>query len=253
MSRSPRGSPRPMSLHSLTRAEKLALWQQQRRSSSLSKKSSQPRLVIKTVSATAQSKTGSSHVSRPPCAMAQRSSNTATTTTTTSATSSSSSNSSNNINSPASSIENVKQRLQKSAKKQKQSIRSGISSTTMRLKQRLSSAKKRKRPVSHALQQHSTKRRRGGRTAVSALLHRESGSVRAAKAIEDSLPERRLKERQQRLKIMALGDMQVAEEYLKFGQRDKAAETLDQMSPETIVVAKTTSVYWIQRVQVRYC
>ena len=157
----------------------------------------------------------------------------------------------------------MKQRLQKSAKKQKKNIRSGISSTTMRLKQRLSSAKKKKRPaperpVQDVQRLNTKRRRRSGRSNSSSVsssnnstsLHRENSSIRASKAIEKSLPEKRRKERQQRLKIMALGDMKVVEEHLKFGRNDQAKYTLDQMSPETITVAKTTSFYWIQKVQV---
>ena len=157
----------------------------------------------------------------------------------------------------------MKQRLQKSAKKQKKNIRSGISSTTMRLKQRLSSAKKKnrpapERPIQDVQRLNTKRRRRSGRSNSSSVsssnnstsLHRENSSIRASKAIEKSLPEKRRKERQQRLKIMALGDMKVVEEHLKFGRNDQAKYTLDQMSPETITVAKTTSFYWIQKVQV---
>ena len=49
---------------------------------------------------------------------------------------------------------------------------------------------------------------------------------------------------------MAMGDIQVAEEHLKFGRTNDAQSTLDNMSPETAVVAKTCAQYWIQRVQV---
>ena len=78
-----------------------------------------------------------------------------------------------------------------------------------------------------------------------------SGSVRVAQSIENGLPAQRRKEKQQRLKIMAMGDIQVAEEHLKFGRTNDAQSTLDNMSPETAVVAKRCAQYWIQRVQVR--
>ena len=159
-----------------------------------------------------------------------------------------------------SNIASIKERLQKSAKKQKSSIRSRVSSTSMSIKQRLSSVKKKKRPASrmHIEQlnqgkQPESKRRR--RTATTGhhnngkILRREHDSVRAANAIENGIPERRRKERQQRIQIVATGDMQVAEDHLKFGRHQQAKHVLDSMSPETVVVAKTCAQYWVQRIQ----
>ena len=132
----------------------------------------------------------------------------------------------------------------------------------MMLKQRLSSAKKKKRPApseanvaaSASAGVQSNKRRRTESRSrshtASSSNSMASGSMRVAQSIENGLPAQRRKEKQQRLHTMAMGDIQVAEEHLKFGRTNDAQSTLDNMSPETAVVAKTCAQYWIQRVQV---
>ena len=156
------------------------------------------------------------------------------------------------------SIESFRERLQRSAKKQRRIVRSGVSATSISLKERLSAKKIKKRAklnaaevIAQAKRRVTTEKKKKTKTKKGGIsIIRESDSVRAARAIEESIPERRRKERESRLLIIAMGDVEVAEEHLKFGRHSKAREVLDKMSPETRSVAHTCAKYWAQRVHI---
>ena len=188
------------------------------------------------------------------------------------------------VASPA--LKAMKKRLQGSAKKQSKRLHSGVSSQTMLFKQRLSAkkAKRVKQPKKEVSKTHLPKKSIGHkRKSVSKKSEREyslshkhtavvnkplsntskrrrvtakqnmhlahsSGVSRATQAIESSIPAKRKLERQNRVRILALGDMGIVQEHIKWGRHEQAAAVLHGMSPETEKVAKTLSQYWVQQI-----
>ena len=208
----------------------------------------------------------------------------------------------------------LQNRLQGSAKKQKDRLRSGVSSETMLLKQRLSAKKKKKKQKTStkkaksstaarknvASDQTAKNRKRKARSVASryaqpkpnpshdpkahkrasaardigkrrrvaskrtltqvskvssvvntsSLSSGSSGASRAAHEIESRIPAQRKQERINRIRIMAMGDIDMIEDHLKWGRHQQACKVLSAMSPETEVTAKTFSKYWVQRVQI---
>merc|ERR1711871_1584156 len=127
-----------------------------------------------------------------------------------------------------------------------------------RLKQRLST-KKRRAPESSKIQtKQKVKRKRilkahghvaGAKKAFSRS-YCPDDSERAAINIEKNIPLRRERQRRARLEILVQGDLDLADVHFSTGNLDAAKAVMRAMSPETLRIAQTLAAFWIRRANI---